>query len=129
MFECHRFNIVVLTLPRYNAMSHPLPFMKASNVTVTKKAGKEMPDLEEAIEEEDDDAAPDAAEVVDEEDELDLKKDKYIKQPKAKSAKKAAPKKATKAKGKAVDDDDDDEDEAPAKGKGKATKGRGKAKK
>jgi replication factor C subunit 1 len=110
-------------------MSHPVPFMKASNVTVTKKVGKEMPDLEEAIEEEDDAAADDPAEAV-EDDELDIKGDKYIKQPK----KKAAPKKATKAKPKAktADDDDDDEDEPPAKAKGKAkapAKPRGKAKK
>jgi replication factor C subunit 1 len=110
-------------------MSHPLPFMKASNVTVTKKAAsKDMPDLEEAIEEDDDAAVDDPAEDV-EEDEGDITKDKYIKQPK----KKAAPKKATKAKSKAkAADDDDDEDEPPAKGKGKGkapAKPRGKAKK
>lgn len=109
-------------------MAHPVPFMKAStNVTVAKKSSRDAPDLEEAIEEEDD--ADVVAEPVDEEDEeLDLKKDKYIKQPKAK-AKRAAPKKKAAAK----DDDDDDEDDvAPkARGKGKAaaakkTGGRGK---
>lgn len=100
--------------------------MKASNVTVTKKAGKEMPDLEEAIEEEDDDAVADATEVVGEEEDLDIGKDKYIKQPKAKKA--PAKKKTTKA---AAGDDEDDAGPSKAKGKGKAaaTKGRGKAKK
>ena len=98
---------------RYNAMSHPVPFMKASNVTTTKKVAKAQPDLEEAIEEEDD-AGADAVEVEADEDELDLKKDKYIKQPKAKA--KRAPKKASKG------DEDGSEDAAP-----KATKGRGKA--
>lgn len=109
-------------------MSHPVPFMKASNVTAPKKAAaKEMPDLEEAIEEEDDAAVDDPAEAV-EEDEGDIAKDKYIKQPK----KKAAPKKATKAKAKAKATDDDDDDEPPAKGKGKAkapAKPKGRAKK
>lgn len=113
-------------------MSHPVPFMKASNVTVTKKVGKEMPDLEEAIEEEDDALVDDTPEAA-EDDELDIKGDKYIKQPK----KKAAPKKAAakpKAKAKAADDDDEEEDEPPAKGKGKAkakapAKPKGKAKK
>lgn len=111
-------------------MSHPVPFMKASSITVTKKVGKEMPDLEEAIEEEDDDAVVDAAEAV-EDDELDIKGDKYIKQPK-KGGKKTAPKKASKAKAVAAEDEED-EDATPAKGKGKgkaaAARGRGKAKK
>ena len=94
---------------RYNAMSHPLPFMKATSILAPKSKAKEMPDLEEAIEEEDDLVeAPD----VDEDDETDLKKDKYIKQPKAKAAgKKAAP--AKKAKAKVADDDEDDEDVKP----------------
>lgn len=107
-------------------MSHPVPFMKASNVTATKKIGKPAPDLEEAIEEDDDAEALDAVEV-DEDEDLDLKGDKYIKQPKAKGGKKTA-KKATKAGG---DDDADDADggkAAKGKGKGKAA-GRGKAKK
>ncbi len=37
---------------RYNSRSHPLPFMKASNVVAPAKTKKEAPDLEEAIEEE-----------------------------------------------------------------------------
>jgi replication factor C subunit 1 len=64
-------------------MSHPLPFMKASNVTATARSTKEMPDLEEAIEEEDDEALVEPK-VEDEEEELDILKDKYIKQPKTK---------------------------------------------
>jgi len=103
----------------YNSMNHPVPFMKASNVMAPKKQAKEAPDLEEAIEEEDDDLveAPD----VEEDDEIDFKKDKYIKQPKKKPVKKA-----TKAAAK-----DDDDDEKPKKGrtKAKATGAKGKGKK
>lgn len=101
-------------------MSHPVPFMKASNVFVpTKAKNKEMPDLEEAIEEEDD---AEFVETPEEDDELDLKGDKYIKQPKAK-AKKAAPK-----KGKADADEEQDSGKA-SKAKAPATRGRGRPKK
>ncbi|SLM35889.1 chromosome transmission fidelity factor [Lasallia pustulata] len=114
----------------YNQKSHPLPFMKASNVLAPKKASKERPDLEEAI-----DASDEGEEVVadaaneDEEENLDLKKDKYVRAP----PKKAAPKKKapSKAKGKAkedledeLDEDESEEDVKPKKGKGS---GRGKA--
>lgn len=102
-----------LTKCRYNAMSHPMPFMKASNVVAPKKATKEVPDLEDAIEASDDEAA--MAEPADDDDETDLKKDKLIKQPKPKA--KRAPKK------KAGEEDEDGED-----GGSKATKGRGKGK-
>lgn len=102
-------------------MPHAVPFMKASNVTAPKKAAKDVPDIEDAIEADDD-----GAEVVEpaeeDEDEIDLKKDKYIKQPKAKP-KRAAKKKAY------VDDEEDDDDEKPAKSRGKgkgAAKGKGK---
>ncbi|KAL2136665.1 hypothetical protein VTI74DRAFT_2397 [Chaetomium olivicolor] len=111
----------------YNAASHPVPFLKASSVAAPKKLGKEMPDLEEAIEEEDENDVAEVAEVDDEED-VDISKDKYIKQPKAKGAKKPA----RKAAAKADDEDEDEEDVKPAKGKGKAaagTKGRGRPKK
>ncbi|KAL2021525.1 hypothetical protein VTK56DRAFT_7024 [Thermocarpiscus australiensis] len=114
----------------YNAMSHPVPFMKASSVVAPKKLGKEMPDLEEAIEEEDEADVAEVADVdEDDDDELDLKTDKYIKQPKAKSAKKT-----TKKTAKAVDNDEDDDDgngngkASKTKGKG-ATRGRGRPKK
>ncbi|KAL2197161.1 replication factor RFC1 C terminal domain-containing protein [Corynascus similis CBS 632.67] len=111
----------------YNAASHPVPFMKASNVNVTaaaKKLEKEMPDLEEAIEEEDENDVAEIADVDDDE-ELDLKKDKYIRQPKAKAAKKTQKKTA-----RADDDDDEADDSAKASKKGKgASKGRGRSKK
>ncbi|KAK1851321.1 chromosome transmission fidelity factor [Colletotrichum chrysophilum] len=106
----------------YNAMSHPIPFMKSSNV-MAPKAAKVAPDLEEAIEEEDDAAVAEPAEPA-EEDELDLKGDKYIKQPKPKA------KRATK-KAKAEEDEDDDADAKPKRGrpKAKTTAAKGKGKK
>ncbi|KAI1769646.1 replication factor RFC1 C terminal domain-containing protein [Hypoxylon sp. FL1150] len=105
----------------YNGMSHPIPFMKASSVVAPKKAARDKPDLEEAIDEDDEAEAVEPAEVADEED-VDIEKDKYIKKPKAKGAKKGG-KKTAKA-------EDDDEDEKPAKGrKGKAGGAKGKAKK
>lgn len=102
--------------------SHPVPFMKASSITApVKLAAKEAPDLEEAIEEDDDGQAAEPVEAADD-DEIDFKKDKYIKQPK----KKAAPKKSAKAKG----DGNDEDEAAPKKGRGKAkaatTKAKGK---
>ncbi|KAI8691285.1 hypothetical protein LRP88_08561 [Fusarium phalaenopsidis] len=103
----------------YNAMSHPVPFMKASNVVAPKAQPKEVPDLEEAVEDDDADIA-ETPEVDEDDDEIDFKKDKYIKQPKAKKA----TKKATKA---AADDDDE---EKPKRGRAKAkatgTKSKGK---
>ncbi|RGP80360.1 replication factor c subunit 1 [Fusarium longipes] len=96
----------------YNAMSHPVPFMKASNVTAPKAQPKEVPDLEEAVE--DDDAeVVEAPEVDEEDDEIDFKKDKYIKKPKAKKA----TKKTSKA---AAADADADEEEKPKRGRAKA---------
>lgn len=88
--------------------------MKVSNVVAPKKAAKEVPDNEDAIEASDDEAA--IAEPAEEDDsEIDLKKDKLIKQPKAK-AKRAAKKNV-------VDEDEDDKDVGS-----KTTKGRGKGK-
>ncbi|KAI9804767.1 MAG: hypothetical protein M1825_001135 [Sarcosagium campestre] len=111
----------------YNQQSHPLPFMKASTVTVPKKAAKDKPDLEEAIEDSDaDEAVPDkdAKEEDDDNEAVDLSKDKYVKQPKKK---KAPAKKAPAKKKSKVDDDEDvedvsEEDVKPrGKGKGKPT--------
>ncbi|KAH8677352.1 replication factor RFC1 C terminal domain-containing protein [Xylariales sp. PMI_506] len=107
----------------YNQKSHPVPFMKATNVTATKKATKEVPDLEEAIEESDDGEALDAPDV-DEDEENDIKGDKYIKQPKAKA--KRAPKKPVKAAG---DDEADEGSSKAGKAKGKAGGTKAKAKK
>ncbi|GAW13235.1 hypothetical protein ANO14919_026150 [Xylariales sp. No.14919] len=106
----------------YNNMAHPIPFMKASAIVGSKKVTKDKPDLEEAMDDEDDAEAPEAAEVVDDEDE-DITKDKYIKKPKAKPAKRG-PKKAPKAE---VDEDEDD-DKPKARGR-KAGAAKGKAKK
>lgn len=98
--------------------------MKASSVVAPTKLGKEMPDLEEAIEEEGEGDAVESADV-DEDDELDLKADKYIKQPK-----KTAAKKTTKKAAKADDEDDEDDSSKAPKAKGKgATRGRGRPKK
>lgn len=117
----------------YNQKSHPLPFMKASNILAPKKSTKDKPDLEEALDntDDDDDPAVDAADVDDDDDApLDLRKDKYVKAPKKKAAVKKA---ASKSKGKAksnedneedINDDEEDEEDvkpkkrkAPAKGK------------
>ncbi|KAF5680643.1 replication factor C subunit 1 [Fusarium denticulatum] len=106
----------------YNAMSHPVPFMKASNVVAPKAQPKEVPDLEEAVE--DDDAeAVEAPEVDEEDDEIDFKKDKYIKKPKAK--------KVTKKAAKAAGDDEEEDEDKPKRGrtKPKATGAKAKGKK
>jgi len=94
--------------------------MKASNIGIPKQAPRgPAPDLEEAMEEEDDGTieTPEA-----DDDAQDLKKDKLIKA-KAKPAKKAA--KKTKD-----EDDEDGEEPKPKKGRGKAktaaAKGKGK---
>lgn len=97
----------------YNSRSHPMPFMKASSVVAPKKGLKEKPDIEDAIEESDEEEV--VEEIKDDgEEELDLKKDKYVSLPK----KKKAPAKGKKTK-KAADDVDNEE--KPKKGrKGKA---------
>ncbi|OTB03386.1 hypothetical protein M426DRAFT_321756 [Hypoxylon sp. CI-4A] len=103
----------------YNGMSHPIPFMKASNV-VAPKVAKDKPDLEEAFEDEDEEPqAAEAVEANDDDDDVDIEKDKYIKKPKAKKGAKKTAKTA-----------DGDGDEKPAKGrKTKAGGAKGKAKK
>lgn len=93
--------------------------MKASSIVAPKKQSKEKPDLEEALEESDEGEVVDeqeggkdeAGRDVDEED-ADLSKDKYVKQPKKKKGA------AGGAGGGA----------AAAKGKGKAAAGGGKGK-
>ncbi|KAI0552833.1 DNA replication factor C, large subunit [Xylaria curta] len=106
----------------YNSMSHPVPFMKPTAVVGSKKVAKDKPDLEEAIDDEDDAEAPEAAEAVDDEEDEDITKDKYIKKPKAKAAKRGL-KKASKAEA-----DNSDDDKPKAKGR-KAGGAKGKAKK
>lgn len=112
----------------YNAQDHPMPFIKASAIgNAAAKIGggaRAKPDLEEAVDESDGEGAVDGAlEAADEgdEEELDLKKDKYVKVPKKKAAPKA---KATagakgKAKGKKDKDEDDDESESDDEPKAK----------
>lgn len=118
---------------QYNAQSHPMPFVKASNVLGMTKGGaakRDKPDLEEAIEDEDEAVE----EVVEEESdgEIDLKKDKYIKAPKKKAAakgKKAAGAAAGKRKKAAASDEDEDEESdvkpAAKKGRGGGSAARG----
>jgi replication factor C subunit 1 len=99
----------------YNQMAHPMPFMKASSVAGTKAAKKEVPDIEDAIVESEDEGPADVDKGEDED--ADLSKDKYVKQPK----KKAAPK--AKAKGKHVENDDKETKTKAARGKAAAGKG------
>ncbi|KAH8599366.1 replication factor RFC1 C terminal domain-containing protein [Bisporella sp. PMI_857] len=113
----------------YNGASHPLPFMKASAIVAPAKTAKVAPDLEEAFEEEDEEEVIAEPKADDDEEDNDIKKDKYIKQPKAKKAsakKKSASKKAAKDEDD-EEDEDGDEDVKPKKGKAKAKpKGKGK---
>lgn len=122
----------------YNQRSHPLPFVKASQVAAPKKAARAKPDLEDAIDDSDaDEGILGEAEVEEDENEdLDMKKDKYIKAPKKKAAStaKKAGAKPTKGKKKVVGDDEDEdmsdigseEDKKPKKPV-KGRKGKGKA--
>lgn len=109
----------------YNQRSHPLPFIKASSVAVPKKMPKEKPDLEDAIEESDEEEVlEDESKNNDEsEEELDLKKDKYVRVPKKSAASKGGAGKGKKTKKAAANDDFiDDEEEKPKKGRGRKPK-------
>jgi replication factor C subunit 1 len=108
--------------------------MKASNVTATAKSTKEVPDLEEAIEEEDDAEIVGEPKAEDEEQELDISKDKYIKQPKIKkpSAAKKAAAKGRKTPREGDDAEGSEEERKPKKartGKSKGATTKAKAKK
>lgn len=107
-------------------MSHPMPFMKATNVFAPKVSKRDVPDIEEAIVESEDEAAigeenADAKKAED--DAMDLSKDKYVKVPKKKSS--------AKGKGKAAGEKPKPAKRAAAKSSssGAVTKGRGKPKK
>lgn len=108
---------------RYNQMSHPMPFMKATNVFAPKLSKKDVPDIEEAIVESEDEAAvgeenADAKKA--EEDAMDISKDKYVKMPKKGAAKgKSAGEKPKAAKRKAA------AKPKASSSSGAATKGRG----
>ncbi|EER25396.1 BRCA1 C Terminus domain containing protein [Coccidioides posadasii C735 delta SOWgp] len=120
----------------YNQQSHPLPFMKASTVVAPKRLPKIKPDLEDAIDESDEgEEILGEEEVKEDDDELDLKKDKYVRAPKKTGAKKATAGKGTakpkqnRNKRKKSDSDldisDSEEDSKPSKArKGKKTKGK-----
>jgi len=111
----------------YNQQSHPLPYMKASSIVAPKKKSKDRPDLEEAIDESDSGASSGDDQAVLEDDEpLDLKKDKYVKAPKKKAKGKTAGK--GKGKGKAKDDSDEEMEDNDSEDDIKPSKGKGKAK-
>lgn len=85
----------------YNVQSHPLPFMKANSIVAPKKSRGDKPDLEEAMDGSDDEdlVLGVGSENVSDDEILDLKKDKYVKQPKKQSVSKASMKKvASKSK-------------------------------
>ncbi|KAL9617397.1 MAG: hypothetical protein Q9160_007801 [Pyrenula sp. 1 TL-2023] len=118
----------------YNSQSHPLPFMKASAVKAPAKVAKVKPDLEDAIEESDvgEEILSENEVKAEEDEEIDVKKDKYIKAPKKKPAAKGAGKGKKKGKQQADDEDQEDvdgqeesEEEKPKKGRGRP-KGKGK---
>ncbi|RMD42468.1 hypothetical protein DV735_g2683, partial [Chaetothyriales sp. CBS 134920] len=117
----------------YNQQSHPMPFVKASNVLgVSSRTGggkREKPDLEEAIEDSEVDEQLEgvAKDEAEEEDDMDLTKDKYIKKPKAKKAASGG----AKGKGKKRGYDDaaeDSEADKPRKNATSRSKGKGKQK-
>ena len=115
---------------KYNGASHPLPFLKAGGAPPPAKVAKAKPDLEEAIEESEDDLLLDPAADDGEDEELDLKKDKYVQAPKKR---KAATKRPTKGVEASEAERVSGSEEPPSKksktkgkGKSKATKGRPK---
>lgn len=121
----------------YNQKSHPLPYMKASSVVAPKKKSKERPDIEEALDESDSGASSGGEEaVLDDDQPLDLKKDKYVAAPKKKKKAAAKGKKGAgkgKGKGKAdeesdeeMDNEDDGSEEDVKPRKGAGTKGKAK---
>ena len=124
----------------YNQRSHPLPYMKASSIVAPKKKSKERPDIEEALDESDSGVSSGGEEaMLDEDQPLDLKKDKYVAAPKKKKKAAAKGKKGGakgKGKGKAddesdeeLDDGDDGSEEDVKPRKGASTKGKARSKK
>lgn len=121
----------------YNQRSHPLPYMKASQIVVPSKKSKERPDIEEALDESDSGVSSGGEEAVLEDDEpLDLKKDKYVAAPKKKAVTKGKKGGGAKGKGKskgkveseeeAVDEEEvSEEDVKPRKNAGWKGRGRG----
>ena len=114
--------------------------MKASSIVAPKKKGKERPDIEEALDESDSGVSSGGEEaILDEDQPLDLKKDKYVAAPKKK--KKAAAKgKKGSAKGKGtgktneeldelLEDENEESEEDVKPRKGANTKGKARSKK
>ena len=117
----------------YNSQSHPVPFMKASSVIAPKAAQKVQPDLEEAVDESEGEEVLPEGETKEDEEDVDIKKDKYIKEPKKKAAPKKAAAKGKKRAKREVDDDDEgldasESEEQPKKPKKAAAKGGRKGK-
>ena len=126
----------------YNQLSHPLPYMKASSIVAPKKKSKERPDIEEALDESDSGVSSGGEEaILDDDEPLDLKKDKYVAAPKKKKkaaakGKKGSTKGSGKGKGKAhdesdeeLDDEDDGSEEKVKPRKSASSKGKARAKK
>ncbi|KIV97718.1 hypothetical protein PV10_01431 [Exophiala mesophila] len=119
----------------YNSQSHPMPFVKAGTTLGSSKGAapkRDKPDLEEAVDESEAEEVVDEA-VEDSGDEIDLKKDKYIKAPKKKPAPKGKGQgKDKRKKGDEIDMDEDAEEseDQPKKKKvaGGGTKGGRKGK-
>lgn len=111
---------------KYNATSHPLPFLKAGTGAPQTKAAKVKPDLEEAIDESDEEVLIDPAAEETQDEELDLKKDKYVQAPKKR---KAVPKKTGKATSAAEAEETNENESAPAKRSRARGKGAGKSSK
>jgi replication factor C subunit 1 len=114
----------------YNQRSHPLPYVKADNVTTSKGLPKDKPDIEDAIDESDEEDVLGDEAKDDGNEEPDLKKDKYVKLPKKPAAQKGISRKGKRAtKGKKNEEDDfidnDEDDNAkPRKGRGRKSKGK-----
>lgn len=124
----------------YNQMSHPLPYMKASSIVAPKKKSKDRPDIEEALDESDSGVSSGGEEaVLDDDQPLDLKKDKYVAAPKKKKKAAAKGKRGSgkgKGKGKGngasdeeLDDEDDGSEEDVKSRKGASAKGKARSKK
>lgn len=106
----------------YNQRSHPLPFIKASDVVAPRKMPKEKPDIDDAIAESDEEGVVEEdAKESEEGEELDLKKDKYVSLPKKTGAKKGNAGKGKKGK-KAPAADEQGEEEKPKKGRDRKPK-------
>ena len=112
----------------YNQQAHPLPYMKASQIVAPKKRDKDRPDLEEALDESDSGGSEgDDQAVLDEDEPLDLKKDKYVKAPKKKAKSKSAGSGKGNGKAKNAEGEDEMDLDVDSEDFDKVKKGKGKA--